>query len=1166
MTPTEEKALTVYKASAGSGKTFTLSVEYIKLLIKNPMSFRSTLAVTFTNKATEEMKTRILSQLYGIWKQLPKSKDYIEKIKSELGVTEQFMSDRAKIALFNIVHNYSYFRIETIDSFFQSVLRNLARELDLTANLRIELNDRQIESIAVDEMIDELGEKDELLKWILGYIKENIDDDKNWNVIGYIKSFGENIFREFYKTKSKELNTLLHEKGFFEQYTKRIRTIRDEAEAELKSVAAEFFEALETEGVDIADLSYGKSGPAGYFIKLQNGQYDESIITSRVQKALDEASADCWTKKSAPQSLRHFAEETIVPLLEKAESTRRSNWKMYASAVLTLKHLNQLRLLNSIERKVREMNVEANRFLLSDTHTLLHSIIKDTDSPFIFEKIGSHLENVMIDEFQDTSTVQWQNFKVLLEECMSHSEEHGNLIVGDVKQSIYRWRSGDWRMLNNIKGEFPQMSDMLDIRTLTHNYRSSRRVINFNNAFFERAAEIEFNDLKECCGEDDMQLAEQLKSAYADVCQQVPDKREDTGYVHIELLPQDDYTDITLNKTVETVDHLIELGADPSDIAIIVRSNNTIQQIAEHFACVRPELKIVSDEAFRLDNSTALNILVAAMHSLTHQDDKLTRAYIAKAYLTKVKGVDLEAANRMVSTEEGVEEALPASYRDHSDELLQMPIYELAERLYKIFSLERICGEDAYVYAFFDCLTSFLTSNTATLDDFVEEWNENFASNTIQARSIDGIRLITIHKSKGLEFKHVIIPFCDWRMEKTNTIWCEPTEAPFNELPLVPVDFSAKQMMGTIYERDYIVEHLQNCVDNLNLLYVAFTRAERSLIVFARRGNTSLRSYVIEQAISNMQLPDCSLEGDLTTSPSQHLSGGALVSSAPTNLTTSPSQHLSGGALVSSAPTNLTTSPSQHLSGGALVSSAPTNLTTSPSQHLSGGALVSSAPTNLTTSPSQHITLTYGEIDTTKEKKKAEEPNIFTPHVENILLPMKTYASNVEFKQSNKSRDFINDEADDEQAEQQSYIKTGLLLHYLFSNIETADDVDRCLHDMEMEGLFDESIITPNKLKNMLHKRFSNPKVKEWFGGGWTLFNECSILSYDPHTDKLTEHRPDRVMKRGDEVQIVDFKFGKPQPEHTDQVRRYISLTHSMGYTDVKGYLWYVYSDNIVEV
>ena len=803
-------------------------------------------------------------------------------------------------------------------------------------------------------------------------------------------------------------------------------------------------------------------------------------------------------REALKKNIKILTEQFALPLDDAARDLLMTHAPLRGFAVL----LRTYDALYSAARRQRNV---------MNFNDLEHLALRALGSEDVRRALCDQYRFVFVAEYQDSSAIQ----EAILG---SFTREDGQFCVGDVKQSIYRWRSGDWRMLNNIKGEFPQVSDMLDIRTLTHNYRSSRRVINFNNAFFERAAEIEFNDLKECCGEDDMQLAEQLKSAYADVCQQVPDKREDSGYVHIELLPQDDYTDITLNKTVETVDHLIELGADPSDIAIIVRSNNTIQQIAEHFACVRPELKIVSDEAFRLDNSTALNILVAAMHSLTHQDDKLTRAYIAKAYLTKVKGVDLEAANRMVSTEEGVEEALPASYRDHSDELLVMPIYELAERLYKIFSLERIVGEDAYVYAFFDCLTSFLTSNTATLDDFVEEWNENFASNTIQARSIDGIRLITIHKSKGLEFKHVIIPFCDWRMEKTNTIWCEPTEAPFKELPLVPVDFNAKQMMGTIYERDYIVEHLQNCVDNLNLLYVAFTRAERSLIVFARRGNASLRSYVIEQAISDIQLPDCSLDGDLNTSPSHHLSGGALVSTAPTKLTTS------------------------------------------------GGALVSSAPTNLTTSPSQHITLTYGEIDTTKEKKKAEEPNIFTPHVENILLPMKTYASNVEFKQSNKSRDFINDEADDEQAEQQSYIKTGLLLHYLFSNIETANDVDSCLHDMEMEGLFDESVITPNKLKNMLHKRFSNPKVKEWFGGGWTLFNECSILSYDPHTDKLTEHRPDRVMKRGDEVQIVDFKFGKPQPEYTDQVRRYISLTHDMGYTDVKGYLWYVYSDNIVEV
>ena len=195
------------------------------------------------------------------------------------------------------------------------------------------------------------------------------------------------------------------------------------------------------------------------------------------------------------QELKAIASSKLAPALINAEKTRCRNWPIYQSAVLTLRHLNQLRLLNSIENKVRDMNQEANRFLLSDTHTLLHSLIKDSDSPFIFEKIGTRLNNIMIDEFQDTSTVQWQNFKVLLEECMSHSSEQGNLIVGDVKQSIYRWRSGDWRMLNNIEREFPTMRNMLNVKSLDTNYRSSRRVINFNNAFFTQAAEIEYKEL-----------------------------------------------------------------------------------------------------------------------------------------------------------------------------------------------------------------------------------------------------------------------------------------------------------------------------------------------------------------------------------------------------------------------------------------------------------------------------------------------------------------------------------------------------------------------------------------------------------------------------------------------------------------------------------------------
>lgn len=1085
---TNSYALTIYKASAGSGKTFTLSVEYIKLLIKDPQSYRSTLAVTFTNKATEEMKLRILSQLYGIWKLLPDSKSYIDKIKEDLDVTDEYMSERAGIALHNIVHNYSYFRIETIDSFFQSVLRNLARELDLTANLRIELNDYQIERNAVDELINSLDENSELLTWIMEYIRENMDDDKDWNVIGNIKRFGENIFREYYKTNSKKLNERLLEEGFFKQYTSKLRQMRNEAEVEMQNEAAQFFDALNHNGIEINDLNNGKNGPAGYFIKIKKGIYNNTIVTKRLQKVLDDGSESSWVKQKSSKEtqgiVRELANSTLTPLVHHAEDVRQKNWYIYGSAVLTLRHLNQLRLLNSIENKVRMMNVEQNRFLLSDTHTLLHSLIRDTDSPFIFEKIGNYLENIMIDEFQDTSTVQWQNFKVLLEECMSHGEQQGNLIVGDVKQSIYRWRSGDWRMLNNIEREFPYLNSMLNVCSLDTNYRSSRRVITFNNAFFKRASELEYADQKSST--PDTSSPEQLKKAYSDVAQKVPSFRDNHGYVSINLLPNEDYRQQALQKTAEAVSLLLDSGANYSDIAILVRSNDIIQLIAEFFANELPDVKIVSDEAFRLDSSVSVNIIVNAMLWLTHPDNILAKAYIAKAYQTYVLKKSEQETNKLLATAEGIDSALPCALIDKRNDLLTMPIFELAEQIYTLFNIGNIKGEDAYLYAFYDALTDFIANNTADIDSFVEEWNDSIAAKTIQASAIDGIRIITIHQSKGLEFEHVVIPFCDWTLEKGNTIWCTPQVEPYNELPLIPVDFSASQMKGTIYEFDYNEEHLQNCVDNLNLLYVAFTRAASSLFVIAKRGTPSSRSYIVEQAITDIKLEGSSLDGDPSDKKAELL-------------------------------------------------------------------------------------FSYGELEIVETKTKKKSDNIFTPEVENMNVNMATFSNKAEFKQSNKSRDFVADDdenTDDDDRKQLSYIKTGKILHYLFSTINTTNDIDTSLAQLEMDGLIEESDTNIKRLRDMLHKRFSNRQVADWFSSRWTLFNECTILDYDAATDTVREHRPDRVMKdeKTGEVVIVDFKFGSPRPEYVEQVNRYKALTQNMGYPNVKGYLWFVYSNRIEEV
>ena len=998
------------------------------------------------------------------------------------------MSERAGIALHNIVHNYSYFRIETIDSFFQSVLRNLARELDLSANLRIELNDFQIERNAVDALINSLDENSELLTWIMEYIRENMDDDKDWNVIGNIKRFGENIFREYYKTNSKKLNERLLEEGFFKQYTTKLRQMRNEAEVEMQNEAAQFFDALNHNGIEIDDLNNGKNGPAGYFIKIKKGIYNTTIVNKRLQKVLAEGSESSWVKQKSSKEtqdiVRELANSTLTPLVHHAEDVRQKNWYIYGSAVLTLRHLNQLRLLNSIENKVRMMNVEQNRFLLSDTHTLLHSLIRDTDSPFIFEKIGNYLENIMIDEFQDTSTVQWQNFKVLLEECMSHGEQQGNLIVGDVKQSIYRWRSGDWRMRNNIEREFPYLNSMLNVCSLDTNYRSSRRVITFNNAFFKRASELEYADQKSST--PDTSSPEQLKKAYSDVAQKVPSFRDNHGYVSINLLPTEDYRQQALQKTAEAVSLLIDSGANYSDIAILVRSNDIIQLIAEFFANELPDVKIVSDEAFRLDSSVSVNIIVNAMLWLTHPDNILAKAYIATAYQTYVLEKSEQETNKLLATAEGIDSALPCALIDKRNDLLTMPIFELAEQIYTLFNIGNIKGEDAYLYAFYDALTDFIANNTADIDSFVEEWNDSIAEKTIQASAIDGIRIITIHQSKGLEFEHVVIPFCDWTLEKGNTIWCTPQVEPYNELPLIPVDFSASQMKGTIYEFDYNEEHLQNCVDNLNLLYVAFTRAASSLFVIAQRGTPSSRSYIVEQAITDIKLEGSSLDGDPSDKKAELL-------------------------------------------------------------------------------------FSYGELEIVETKAKKKSDNIFTPEVENMNVDMASFSNKAEFKQSNKSRDFVVDDdenTDDDDRKQLSYIKTGKILHYLFSTINTTDDIDTSLAQLDMDGLIEESDTNIKRLHDMLHKRFSNRQVADWFSSRWTLFNECTILDYDAATDTVREHRPDRVMKdeKTGEVVIVDFKFGSPRPEYVEQVNRYKALTQDMGYPNVKGYLWFVYSNRIEEV
>ena len=1075
------KNLTVYRASAGSGKTFTLALEYIKLLVENPQSFRQTLAVTFTNKATEEMKMRILSDLYGISKGLKNSDALLEKIKESSVFSEKQIRDRAWLSLQLLIHNYNYFRVETIDAFFQTVLRNLAKELDLSANLKIELNDAQVEQQAVDELIESLDETSLMLYWILEYIHENIEDDKSWNVISQIKNFGLNIFKDYYKKNQKELSQILEQKDFFKNYSQKLRNIRNKAKAQLTELADNFFDTLEANGFAVDDFSRKSSGPCGYFIKLKSGDFvdDDKIFNKTAQEASFIPERWVIKKLAKPgEPIYDFVCDTLMQMLNNAENIRVKQVKLYKSADLTLRHLSQLRLLGCIGDKVTELNNEVNRFMLSDTQTLLSSMIEDSDSPFIFEKIGTQLENIMIDEFQDTSTVQWENFKVLLKETMSR--DGNNLIVGDVKQSIYRWRSGDWRLLNDIDKQFDEGN--VSECSLATNYRSSKNIIRFNNEFFKCASEIEYQELSEICGQE----AEQMKKAYADVEQQIPESKikEDVGNVEIKLLPDEDYTENMLSQTLEKVRELKLSGVADKDIAILVRTNPLIRLVGDYFMQNMPEAQLVSDEAFHLDASQAVNIMVYAMKVLAMPDDEIALASLVKIYATSIKSNTLKDNDIFLDSEYSVS-LLPKEFLNKKDELLGLPLMELAEALFSIFDLSILDSQNAYICTFYDKLGEYMQDGIPDLSNFLVKWDDNIHNCSIQSSNENGIRLITIHKSKGLEFRFVIMPFCDWKLEKNNVIWCQPSVSPYNELPLVPIDFSKKQMLGSIYEADYTHEHLQNMVDNLNLLYVAFTRAEIGLYIFGKRDkNGTTRSAIIEECIDSV---------------SNILGANVLGDSADYN---------------------------------------------------------------------QPIEFEFGKLpQDLLVKEKNDDGNIFRTVSKNETLSIINYENNVKFRQSNKSDEFIKSGIEDEQAIQKNeFIHVGNVMHSILSEIQTEEDIDNSLRKLEEEGIVYDNNITAEKLQKMLRDSFNIKIVKDWFSDKWQVFNECSILKVNPDNNKVEVKRPDRVMTDGKQMIVIDFKFAAPKEEHKSQVKEYMQLLNDMGYSNIHGYLWYVYSKNIIEI
>ncbi|MBQ1676758.1 MAG: UvrD-helicase domain-containing protein, partial [Bacteroidaceae bacterium] len=325
-----ENGLTVYRASAGAGKTFTLAVEYISLLIEDPGAYRSILAVTFTNKATAEMKDRILQQLYGVGHSLASSESYFRKLKEKTGLDDEVIRRNARFALANILHDYSHFRVETIDSFFQSVLKNLARELDLSPNLKVDLGQDEVRDRAVDQLLERLTPTSMELKWIIEFIEKNMDENRNWNITKQLKSFASNIFDEDYIERGAELRRMMAENPkLINEYREALQNMKRAYSKALNECADRFFALAESYGLTVDNFSRKSSGVAGYFQKIKRDCFVD-ICNSYVQKALEEpATMFAKTEIKKNPGLQSLAENEFGPLLAETETRRIEGEKDY---------------------------------------------------------------------------------------------------------------------------------------------------------------------------------------------------------------------------------------------------------------------------------------------------------------------------------------------------------------------------------------------------------------------------------------------------------------------------------------------------------------------------------------------------------------------------------------------------------------------------------------------------------------------------------------------------------------------------------------------------------------------------------------------------------------------------------------------------------------------
>ncbi|MBI1769618.1 MAG: UvrD-helicase domain-containing protein [Bacteroidetes bacterium] len=984
------------------------------------------------------------------------------ELQTELGLDPLTFQSHSREVQAEILHNYHEFSISTIDAFFQKVIRSFTREAGILGDYRLEVENDEVMEQVISNLIGELGGNEQLTKWIVELALQNLENDRSWDMRQSLASFSTEIFREEFKAIEGHLGKIAQQKNFFPDTLRVLREIKYGFLSYIRSHIKKLLDNIHSEGFKADDFKY--SGGIHNFLEKFSElstvkDFNEKEKGSRVDNEFQ--SSKNWPAKDHTKSsaIITLADKKWIPQLNEILEFRKKNFQVALSAEVALNNFYAFGLLTDISRKLAEYKKENNLMLLADAPQFLNSIIDNSDTPFIYEKAGSFYKNFLIDEFQDTSGLQWKNFQPLLTNSLDSG--HRSLIVGDVKQAVYRWRGGDQSLLQYANDAIGNHRS--EIKLLNKNFRSVKEIVSFNNELFKTASVLISTETGSAVSLNEYNDLEQVPTQTA------------KGFVQIKFVdeePELKWGDRALEQMVLHIEELQSLGTKPQDIALLVRKNDEGEKVISYLLSHKNSSRVksgctydvVSSESLRIDNASAVNLIVAALTYLLNPMDDIARAQLAYEY-TRQQNSDKPLADIFSSSNPAIfENSLPAEFVRRKIFLKKLPLFELTESLIDIFELKSVSGELPYLLAFQDLVLEFVHRERNDLGAFLIWWQENkYKKSIVAPASANAMQLFTIHKAKGLQFKYVIIPFCAWSLDhepmRAPNLWVKSNESIFKNIGYLPVKYSGT-LKETLFVDDYNTEHARIFLDNFNLLYVGFTRAEKGLFVIA---------------------PDSSVPRVFKTSVARLIYESIERSNELSTKWNKKAKTWSSGEIIIDEEKSI-----QELR------------TTSLKAYSTG-----SWRTKLVVKHSAH-----SPIDVDNEQRKK--------------------------------------------------INFGIHLHAAFAKIVYAEDIPKAIDQLESDGVIHQH--EKEILIKLMDTMMGNPQVARWFSPEWEVRNEAHSL-----LPNGTENRIDRLLLKGKQAVVIDFKTGKPKKEDQKQVGEYCNMLNQMGFSS-EGYLFYLAEGDVVNV